>query len=261
MKKLLLTSSMIISMVLIFAGCATETKWADTSAMISQFCGGSIYVSSKKVDATFGAYLQASGDKVDLYFVNINDYKPGETFDPAKDESSNFHVSKTVAEVNQAMLTNESMEKLFVSVAKEISGADITSCKVKYTDATICTRFNDGTTSCTANIVCDSVDLSVNYLFKGFDDLTCPDASLILTALKGDKTVHATDDSNKTKKDEIKKDGTTKSETKKSETKKSGSQNNGSQNNGTQDTETQKDTTKKAENKKDRPILMIPVLF
>lgn len=206
MKKFLATSLMVILTIFVFAGCATETKWADTSAMISQFCGGSIYVSSKKVTGTFGVYLQESDVIADAYYVDFNDYTPGQKFDPkAENAPLSVLITKTLKEVDEAMLTEKKMGALYVSIAKELTDSKVEECDVKYTGAEICTHLGGGTYSCTANIVCDKkIDVSVHYIFKGFEDLDCPDASLILTELQN--TLPKVDNSDQQAKKEEKKE-------------------------------------------------------
>jgi len=183
MKKIFITSCLFVATLGFFSGCSTETAWVNTPAMVETFCGGLVYLEGtrKEAPAVYGVYLDIKGTNVDLSFVDIASYNPGQAFVPVEGQTP-LTISKTLVEVQNSIETEESMELLFKDVFATISGEkSVNDCDVKYTDATICTLLN-GAYSCTANIVCDGRGISVNYIFKAFEE-ECPPSGLIKVAL------------------------------------------------------------------------------
>jgi len=211
-----MTIAILTAAIGLFSGCSTETKWAETSALVDSFCGGSIYVEgSKKTEPLkLGVYFETSGDNVDLYFVDINSYEPGTEFEPAptkkskknkKDEeetegdeeevqsepveSTTVSISKSDLEdgmLYESTNTASPMAEMFAKVYDAITESSGSKCELKANDYTICTRLG-GAYSCTANLVCDKTGISVNYIFKPFDE-ECPDSALIKNELGGTYT-------------------------------------------------------------------------
>lgn len=248
MKKILMTLVILTAAIGLFSGCSTETRWAETSALVDSFCGGSIYVEgSKKTEPMkLGVYFETSGDNVDLYFVDIDSYEPGTTFEPTKKSKKNKNdeeqdektegaaegeqpeevefttVSINKTELEDGMLYEETqssypMAEMFAKVYEAITESSGAKCELKANDYTICTRLG-GAYSCTANLVCDKTGVSVNYIFKPFDE-ECPDATLIMNELGGKYTPIVEEPKKDEKKDDKKKDDNKKKDDKKKDDK------------------------------------------
>ena len=227
-KSFLVVLIMAVSGLLFFSGCSKETKWVGSGAMLKNFCGGSLYITGSKKYAPkeYGINIVSSDatsanstviTNVEASFVDIDSYVPGTPCIPAdkkKAENSGSSeqespaecivMSKTATEIDNSMDTDGALGTFYQSVMAKLTDEEIKECKAITYAPVLCSKVGDSAVSCSALISCGKFDVTVRYIFKGFDDEQCPDSALILAALKAklpvlDKT--PADDSKKDKKD------------------------------------------------------------
>lgn len=185
----------ILVVAFLLTGCAVDpeyTAWFETSAAVDSYCGGLISVPGKAGERDrYGMYINNKDNtNMDLFFVDIDSYKPGEVFVPiaSKDDPNyveNYNVTKTVTEINTAIQEEEALQNFLAEVVGKISNTPVTGCEVVFTENDFCTILGDGVFACLGNIKCDkSVNIFVHYVFKGFDTESCPSSSVLLAYLK-----------------------------------------------------------------------------
>jgi hypothetical protein len=181
----------ILVVAFLLTGCTSDadikyTEWL--SAAVNRYCGGvvSIPASGKPERARYGMYINNKDNiNMDLIFVDLLSYRPGDVFAPLPSNDPNYvpsyTVTKSVPQIETAFWEEDGLQNLMSEIAGKVSNKPVTGCKVVTTEEDFCWLLGDGVTACSANIECkDSMNVFVTYVFKGATTDPCPDQNLLL---------------------------------------------------------------------------------